>query len=72
VDRNDRAWIKASKSDPEGNCVEMRRCGGLVAVRDSKHPDVGVLSVSPEAFERWLRGARSGQFDVMLPEEPQC
>lgn len=32
-------WIKAKRSGSDGQCVEMRRHGGVVEVRDSKDPD---------------------------------
>lgn len=63
--RDGQPWIKAGKSDPEGNCVEMRRSGERVAFRDSKNADAGILTASPDVFTTWLPAARSGQFDAL-------
>lgn len=56
-------WIKASASDAQGTCVEMRRHGGGVEVRDSKNPDGAVLGFTPAEWAAWLDGAKNGEFD---------
>ena len=57
-------WIKAVRSGSNGQCVEMRRAGGAVEVRDSKHADDGpVLRFTPAEWAAWLDGAKSGEFD---------
>lgn len=43
-------WRKSSRSGG-GDCVEIARVPGLVAVRDSKHPS-GVLLFPETAWER--------------------
>jgi hypothetical protein len=56
-------WIKASASDSNGSCIEMRRNGGVVEVRDTKQQGHGpVLSFTPAEFAAWLQGARRGEF----------
>lgn len=64
--RSDTPWIKASASDAQGQCVEMRRHGGAVEVRDSKNPDSGTLSYTPQEFAAWLDGAKKGEFDSLI------
>ena len=59
-------WIKATASDSGGDCVEMRRHGCDVEVRDSKHPDGPVLRFTPSEFAAWLDGARRAEFDHLL------
>lgn len=61
VSGRDTAWIKASRSTSGANCVEMRRHGDAVQVRDSKDPDGPVLSFSPAQFAAWLDGADHGE-----------
>ncbi len=51
MDRDDvtTPWRKSSYSNTGANCVEVARTrSGKVAVRDSKNPDGGVLSFSPD------------------------
>ena len=58
------AWTKASASGVQGNCVELRRSGGLVEVRDSKQRGTGpILRFTGAAAVAWLDGARRGEFD---------
>lgn len=56
------AWIKARRSTDGNNCVEMRRHGAGVQVRDSKDVHGGVLTVSPEQFAAWISATRRAQF----------
>jgi uncharacterized protein DUF397 len=60
---NPTPWIKASKSNDATNCVEMRRNGETIQVRDSKDPEGPVLSFTPAELDAWLDGARKGEFD---------
>ena len=60
VDLSRAEWRKSSYSGQSGNCVEVaRNLPGLVAIRDSKEPDGPRLVVSSEAWQTFLRGARS-------------
>jgi len=59
-------WIKASASDSGGNCVQLRRHGDVVEVRDSKDPDGPVLRFTPSELAAWLDGARHHEFDHLL------
>ena len=56
-------WIKASASGDGGNCVQLRRRGDVVEVRDSKDPDGPVLRFTPSELAAWLDGARHHEFD---------
>jgi hypothetical protein len=60
--RRTTAWVKASLSTGGSDCVEMRRDGADVQVRDSKHPDGPVLAFEPDQFAAWLHAARHGEF----------
>ncbi|HET9654206.1 MAG TPA: DUF397 domain-containing protein [Kineosporiaceae bacterium] len=55
-------WIKAAASSTSGQCVEMRRIGGAVEVRDSKDPNGPTLRFSGTQFAAWLDGADGGEY----------
>ena len=59
-------WVKASASGGTGDCVEMRRNGEGIEVRDSKDPDGPTLLYTPSEFAAWLDGARKGEFDHLV------
>ncbi|GAA3621858.1 hypothetical protein GCM10022223_43490 [Kineosporia mesophila] len=57
-------WIKASASSDAGECVEMRRAGRAVQIRDSKLGSMSpVHNLSQHDFRAWLEGAKTGEFD---------
>lgn len=52
------AWRKSSYSgDTGGDCVEVADLTPHIAVRDSKNPPAGILTLSPAAFSAFVRGA---------------
>jgi Domain of unknown function (DUF397) len=60
IDVSRAEWHKSSYSSQDGNCVEVaRNLPGLVAVRDSKHPDRAKLMVSQETWLVFIRGVRA-------------
>ncbi len=60
------AWIKATASDSNGTCVEMRRDGDVIEVRDTKDRTGPVLRFTPGELEAWLDGAKRGEFDHLI------
>jgi hypothetical protein len=61
--RRSTAWLKARRSGESGNdCVELRRDGDAVQIRDSKQPHGPLLAVPPAQFAAWLTAARGGEF----------
>ena len=55
IDLSRAEWRKSSYSGQSGNCVEVaRNLPGLVAVRDSTHPDGGKLVVPQETWRVFL------------------
>jgi hypothetical protein len=60
-------WIKAAASGGSGgNCVEMRRQGDTVEVRDSKDRGDGpTLSFDPAVFKAWVDAAKAGELDQL-------
>lgn len=61
-------WTKARKSGGNGgSCVEMRRHGTMIEVRDTKANGSGpVLRLTSAEIGAWLDGARNGRFDHLL------
>lgn len=60
-------WVKARKSGGSGgSCVELRRNGDTVELRDSKHPDGAILRFTNAELDAFLDGARNGEFDHLL------
>ena len=60
-------WIMSSRSTGNGgSCVEARRHGGLIEVRNSKRPDASTVSFTIEEWESFLDGAKKGEFDQLL------
>lgn len=56
-------WHKSSYSG-QGNCLEVARLADGVAVRDSKHPDAGMLTFTPAEWQAFVAGCRAGEFDT--------
>ena len=60
-------WIKATASGGGGgDCVELRRKGESVQVRDSKDPQGPVLNYSKSELAAWIDGAKKGEFDHLI------
>ena len=58
----DGTWIKARLSAGGSECVELRRHGGLVEVRDSKDRDGPVLRFARSELRALLDGVAGGGF----------
>jgi Domain of unknown function (DUF397) len=58
-------WRKSTYSGAgeERACVELARLTGTVAVRDSKHPEDGHLSLDGHSFGRLVDRIKSGELD---------
>jgi hypothetical protein len=60
-------WIMSSRSTGNGgSCVEARRHGGLIEVRNSKDPSAGTVRFTSEEWDSFLFGAKRGEFDQLL------
>jgi hypothetical protein len=62
-------WRKSSLSGPEEDtdCVEVARFLGAIAVRDSKNPLGGTLSVAEETFADLLGRIKDGKLNLYGP-----
>jgi hypothetical protein len=65
-------WIISSRSTGNGgSCVEARRWGGLIEVRNSKARDAGTVVFTVEEWDSFLFGAKRGEFDKLLTDGSQ-
>jgi hypothetical protein len=58
-------WVKASYSSSLGACVELAPHGDMIALRDSKSPDIHLHFTRVEIFA-FIDGAKNGEFDHMV------
>lgn len=57
-------WRKSSFSNDQGQCVETAKLAdGTIAVRNSNHPDAGVVFFTPAEMHAWVQGCKAGEFD---------
>jgi hypothetical protein len=64
---SDSGWIMSSRSTGNGgSCVQARRNGGLIEVRNSKNPAAGTVRFTTEEWDSFLDGAKKGEFDQLL------
>jgi hypothetical protein len=61
-------WQKSSRSNPNGNCVELGRLpeGGGVAIRNSRDPEGPALIYTNDEVAAFIRGAADGDFDHLF------
>lgn len=59
----DTTWRKSSVSSNDGSCVEVRRAGTSIQVRDTKDRSGPVLSFEPDAWQGFVDEVCKGEFD---------
>lgn len=57
-------WRKSSFSAGQTNCVEFRRTGDGVEVRNSKRPETGTIAYTDSEWQAFIAGVKNGEFDL--------
>jgi hypothetical protein len=58
------AWRKSSFSNGTGSCVEVAPLhDGRIAVRNSNHPEAGVVLFTRSEMDAYIKGVKAGEFD---------
>lgn len=57
------AWRKSTRSSGDGQCVEVANLDAIIAIRDSKAPDAGHLTVAPKTWSAFVAEAKAGRYD---------
>ncbi|HEU5128395.1 MAG TPA: DUF397 domain-containing protein [Glycomyces sp.] len=56
-----REWQKSSRSQPQGNCVELRQRADAVQIRDTKLGDASpVFDLDSETYASLIEGLKRG------------
>jgi hypothetical protein len=55
-------WRKSSFS-PGSNCVEVAVDGDAIVVRNSNHPDAGIVMFTRDEMAAWIAGIQAGEFN---------
>jgi len=65
MDLSGAEWRKSTRSDADGQCVEVAtNLSGIIAVRDSTDTSGAALIFTPAEWEAFVGGVQDGEFDL--------
>lgn len=56
-------WRTSTRTQGQGQCVEVGFGGAQVGVRDTKHRSAGYVAISQERWREFLTRVKRGDFD---------
>ncbi|MCP2166864.1 protein of unknown function (DUF397) [Goodfellowiella coeruleoviolacea] len=56
-------WVKSSRSNAKGSCVELAQLAEVAGVRDSKNPTGPALTFGKAELTRFLGAVKAGRLD---------
>lgn len=57
-------WQSAGEPCADHACVQVRKFGDVIQVRDSTNPDGDFLSFTRDEWIAFAKGAKAGEFDL--------
>jgi hypothetical protein len=60
----DQTWRKSTRSGDNGACVEVRRVGDTIEVRDTKDRSKPSHVFTTAEWDAFIGGAKDGEFDL--------
>jgi hypothetical protein len=67
VSRQIFSWKKSSRSNPNGDCIELSRLADAsIAVRSSRYPDGLTLTLSSAEMTAFIQRVKNGNFDEVV------
>lgn len=63
----DLTWVTSSYSATSGDCVQVARTPGTLAIRDSKDPDGPILRFTPAAWQQLVEHIKTGGRCTSVP-----
>lgn len=57
-------WRKSSYSSAGNTCVELAEHDDVVLVRNSNHPEAGILTLEPGAIAALVEDVKAGELDT--------